>query len=108
MNIGELKKIIEESVRKVFNEELKEILLEAVKSPKPIINESFTPTPPPKPTKTLSPKERNEMFAGMLEGMQNGKIATTEEFIPRSVDTINGALPSGEVSLDQIAGLLQK
>ena len=37
MKTSELKNLIKESVREVFQDELKNILLEAVRSPKPII-----------------------------------------------------------------------
>ena len=51
------------------------------------------------------------MFGGILGEMQNGGTITSQyanEFQPQSVDTINGALPSGEVGLDMIMGLMNK
>ena len=51
------------------------------------------------------------MFGNILGEMQNGGAATSQyanEFKPQSVDTINGALPTGEVGLDMIMGLMNK
>jgi hypothetical protein len=51
------------------------------------------------------------MFGGILGEMQNGGTVTSQyanEFKPQSVDTINGALPAGEVGLDMIMGLMKK
>jgi hypothetical protein len=52
------------------------------------------------------------MFTGIVEEMQQGGIANTAyqgTINPtQPVDTINGALPSGEVGLDMIMGLMKK
>ena len=45
MKIEGLKKLIKEAVREVIQEELKDILLEAVKSPRTTIQETYTPVP---------------------------------------------------------------
>ena len=62
--------------------------------------------------KQLSPAERRNMFAGMIEEMQYGGVANTtyQGTINPSgpVDTINGALPEGQVGLDQIMALMNK
>jgi vacuolar-type H+-ATPase subunit E/Vma4 len=111
MKPSEFKKIIKEAVKEAFQEELKEILLEAVKSPKSIVTESRDTYAQPyieKP-KQLTASERRNMFGGMLEEMQSGKVATTNSipFKPTGpVDTINGTLPEGEVGLDMIMGLM--
>jgi hypothetical protein len=41
MKIDVLKKLIKESVREVIQEELKDILLEAVRTPKTVVRESY-------------------------------------------------------------------
>jgi hypothetical protein len=43
MKATELKKFIKEAVREAIQEELKDILLEAVRSPKQIVRESYLP-----------------------------------------------------------------
>jgi len=123
MKPSEFKTLIKEAVREAFQEELKEILLEAVKAPKGVTvgNGGYGTVTESKGTyaqphieqpKQLSPSERRNMFAGMIEEMQNGGIANTtyQGTINPSgpVDTINGALPEGQVGLDQIMALMNK
>ena len=52
-------------------------------------------------------------MANILGDMAAGKTITTEAlttntFVPRGGDAINGSLPEGNVGLDQIMGLLNK
>jgi hypothetical protein len=111
MKPSEFKKIIKDAVKEAFQEELKEILLEAVKSPKSIVTESRDTYAQPhieKPKK-LTPSERQSMFGGILNEMQNGGVANTNSipFRPTGpVDPVNGSLPEGEVGLDMIMGLI--
>jgi vacuolar-type H+-ATPase subunit E/Vma4 len=111
MKPSEFKKIIKDAVKEAFQEELKEILLEAVKSPKSIVTESRDTYAQPhieKPKK-LTPSERQSMFGGILNEMQNGGVANTNSipFRPTGpVDPVNGSLPEGEVGLDMIMGLM--
>ena len=117
MKSEEFKKLIKEAVREVFVEEMKEILLEAVKSPKGTasvggygtVTESVQPTN----SKPLDPNARKAVMANILGDMAAGKTITTEAltantFVPRGGDAINGSLPEGNVGLDQIMGLLNK
>ena len=119
MDTKQFKKIIKEAVKEVFQEEMREILLEAVKAPKATIvtestntggNNSMLQTGTS--TKTLTAAERKAMFGGMLEEMQNGTLSATSNNIPfRPVpgrDTTSGALPPGEVDFSQIMGLMSK
>jgi hypothetical protein len=114
MKPSEFKKIIKEAVKEAIQEELKEILLEAVRAPKTVVNETIRDTyaqPHLEKPKQLTAAERQAMFGGILGEMQNGGAATSQyanEFQPQSVDTINGALPAGEVGLDMIMGLMSK
>ena len=99
---------------------LKDILVEAVKAPKiPVgiggygtVNESIKDTyaqPHIEKPKQLSPTERRNMFAGMLEEMQNGGVANSAyagNFQPQGPVDPNGALPEGSVGLDQIMALM--
>ena len=123
MKPSEFKTLIKEAVREAFQEELKEILLEAVKAPKGVTvgNGGYGTVTESKGTyaqphieqpKQLSPAERRNMFAGMIEEMQYGGVVNTayQGIINPSgpVDTINGALPEGQVGLDQIMALMNK
>lgn len=107
MKLDVLRKIIREEVKGAIQDELKEILLEAVKSNKQPIQE----THPAK--KQASP----EVKANLREGYKNilGETAaafnTSQVAQPLRVtntDTAgpNGQLPEGEVSMDQIMGIM--
>ena len=112
MKPSDFKKMIKEAVKETIQEELKEILLEAVRAPKTVVNESVRDTyaqPHIENPKKLTAQERRDMFSGMLGEMQMNNPATTAyagDFQPKSVDTINGALPEGNVGLDQIMALM--
>jgi hypothetical protein len=114
MKTTELKNLIKEAVREAIQEELKDILLEAVRTPKTVVHESVRDTyaqPHIEKPKQLTAQERRDMFSGMLGEMQMGGAATSQyagNFNPGSVDTINGALPEGSVGLDQIMALMNK
>lgn len=117
MKTTEFKKFIKEAVKEAIQEELKEILLEAIRSPKTVIKEHVLDTyaqPYIEKPKTLTSEERRNMFSNILGEMQNGGIATSAyagDFNPNQggvIDTINGALPEGNVGLDQIMNLMNK
>jgi hypothetical protein len=118
MKAQELKQLFKEAVREVFQEELKEILLEAVKAPKAsvgqggygTVTESYVQ---PTNTKSLDPAARKAVMSGILGDMTAGRTITTDSittntFVPRGGDAINGSLPEGNVGLDQIMNLLTK
>ena len=79
MKISQLKKIIKEAVKEAIQEEMKDILLEAVKVPKTIVETKKSTTPQFEQQKV------------------NGPVDTT---------SANGTLPAGNVSMDQIMGLM--
>lgn len=122
MKTSVFKQLIKEAVKEVFQEEMKSILLEAIRAPKTIVNESLrdTYTQPSRNTyaqpkidnpKTLSPEERRAMFGNIIENMSGNSTITTNDmttFIPRPVNVENGSLPEGNVGLDQIMGLMNK
>jgi len=124
MKPSEFKKLIKDAVKEAIQEELKEILLEAVKAPKgtPVgvggygnVNESIKDTyaqPHISQPKTLTAEERRNMFSQMLGEMQTGGVANTAYAgnvqVGGPVDTINGALPEGQVGLDQIMAMMNK
>jgi hypothetical protein len=114
MKTTEFKKLIKEAMKEAIQEELKDILLEAVRAPKTVVNEAIRDTyaqPHIEKPKKLTPAERQAMFGGILEEMQYGGAATSQyagNFQPKSVDPINGTLPEGSVGLDQIMALMNK
>jgi hypothetical protein len=114
MKPSDFKKMIKEAVKEAIQEELKDILLEAVRAPKTVVNESVRDTyaqPHIEKPKQLTAQERRDMFSGMLGEMQTGGVATSQyagNFNPTTTDTINGALPEGNVGLDQIMALMNK
>ena len=114
MKLTELKKVLKETVREVIQEELKDILLEAVKTPKVItqspIMESFTPlVPSPTPTTPImSSQDKRDAYKNILGETAAGfNTNNAQSFKPNpGMDVTNGALPEGNVGMDQIMGLL--
>jgi hypothetical protein len=122
MKVSQLKTIVKEAVREAIQDELKDILLEAVRSPKQVVSE-YKPTNPtvstPSPTNPVATKTREEIrenYMNVLGGMMPGKdgtISANTNHMPLQVtntDTAspNGSLPQGNVSMDQIMGLMNK
>ena len=121
MKASALKKLIKEAVKEAIQEELKEVLLEAVKAPKSNIYESKLGTPitnvaPPIPqTPSVSLADKRQSYLDIIGetglNMKSGDAQGfgNKPFNPQgSIDTTspNGALPSGEVGMDQIMGLM--
>jgi len=118
MKLTELKKVLKETVREVIQEELKDILLEAVKSPKvvtqtPII-ESFNPPvsttqlPPSTTTPVMSSQDKRDAYKNILGETAAGfNTNNAQNFRPNpGMDVTNGALPGGNVGMDQIMNLM--
>ena len=129
MKISQLKTIVKEAVKEAIQDELKDILLEAVRSPKQTVYENRMGMPntdvaspsPMNPTMqtpmtTDSRMAMRENIQNVLGGMMpgsNGTMSATTSDIPLQVtnaDTAgpNGQLPAGNVSMDQIMGLMNK
>ena len=120
MKLTELKSIVKTAVREAIQEELKDILLEAVKTPKQVVQE-YRPAAPVAATPVHQPLPENDRVA-MRENIQNvlgnmmpgsnGTVNATTANMPLQVssgDTTspNGQLPAGNVSTDQIMNLMQ-
>jgi len=115
MKTSELKNIIKEAVKEVFQEEMKDILLEAVRGNKQSINESemktinFNSNSLPhrsNPNITNAKQEYMNILGDIAKGPKSGFDG---EFKANSnVDTINGALPEGQLGIDQIMNLIHK
>jgi hypothetical protein len=122
MKASAFKQLIEDSVRKVIQEELREILLEAVKAPrqtivKEVINEanaSNMTAPTNNNVKKFDPMEMKSKYMGLLDGMKEqmsqGTVTLTTNDLQMTgpVDNVNGSLINGDLPLDMIAGLMNK
>jgi hypothetical protein len=117
MKIDGLKKLIKEAVREAIQEELKDILLEAVKSPKTVVQENYIPVPPqpisiqPNGTTVNHDLKRNlrSMIGGEFDAVITANSSHVQpSYVPPPVNTAGegSSLPGGEVSLDQIMGIM--
>jgi len=117
MKIDGLKKLIKEAVREAIQEEIKDILLEAVKSPKTIVSEAYTPASSQPVVFQTSGTTVNHDLRRNLRGMIGGEFDATitansshaqPTYTPPPVNTAGegSSLPGGEVSLDQIMGIM--
>ena len=119
MKLSPLKTIVKEAVKEAIQEEMKDILIEAVRSPKQTVYEHNVGTPTtnvvaPTPMSTDSRIAMRENIQNVLGGMMpgaNGTLSATSANVPLQVgsgDTTspNGSLPQGSVSMDQIMGLM--
>ena len=127
MKLSQLKSIVKDAVKEAIQEEMKDILMEAVRSPKQTVYENRMGTPTtdvaapgpmnPVAQTPLSTDKRMELkenmmkvLGGMMPGA-NGTMSATTLDVPLQVgsgDTTsqNGSLPNGNVSMDQIMGLM--
>ena len=119
MKISQLKKIIKEAVKEAIQEEMKEILIEAVRAPKQVVSDVSKPSPTnPVAQSKLPDNDRlklRENMMNVLDGMMpgsDGTLSDTTSNVPLNVkgpvDTTsaNGSLPEGNVSMNQIMGLM--
>jgi hypothetical protein len=114
MKLTELKKVLKETVREVIQEELKDILLEAVKTPKVVtqtpVMESYNPSiPSPSPTTpVMSSQEKRDAYKNILGETAAGfNTNNVQSFRPNpGMDVANGTLPDGNVGMDQIMNLM--
>lgn len=111
MKKSEFKNLMKEAVREAIQEELKDILLEAVKSPTVVqqptpVMENKTPQ-----QQQMDAKSKREAYANILG--QTAQSFTTNNVQPKfqapsGFDAANGTLPGGELGMDQIMGLINK
>ena len=128
MKLSQLKTIVKEAVKEAIQEEMKDILMEAVRSPRQTVVERITATPstdpgtpsPLNPVMQTSLPETDKLklrenMMSVLDSMRpgaDGTIQANTNSMPLqvgSVDTTspNGQLPQGNVSMDQIMGLMK-
>ena len=128
MKLSQLKTIVKEAVKEAIQEEMKDILMEAVRSPKQTVYENRMGTPTtdvaapspmnpvmqtsmPEDTRMAMKENIQNVLGGMMPGA-NGTLSATTGNLPLQMgsgDTTspNGSLPQGNVSMDQIMGLMQ-
>ena len=111
MKSTEFKKLIKEAVREVIQEELKDILLEAVRTPKTVVRESYastsSPISPSQPSFAQPSVDLRSKYMDILdETALSFNSSQAQAFNPRGVDPVNGNLGEGEVGMDQIMSLL--
>jgi len=128
MKLSQLKSIVKDAVKEAIQEEMKDILMEAIRSPKQTVyeNRMGIPTtdvavpsstnpvmqsPLPETDKAQLRENMMNVLGGMMPGA-NGTLSATSTDVPLKmtgpVDTTspNGSLPQGNVSMDQIMGLM--
>jgi hypothetical protein len=128
MKPSELKSFIKEAVREAIQEELKDILLEAVRAPKLPIQETYQMSPvavdittPQLPQKSAT--EKRAMMESIMGDMRRGQDTlsfnsadargaginqTTLQVAPGMNTSGEGSsLPAGNVGLDMIMGLMK-
>jgi hypothetical protein len=112
MKTDALKKFIKEAVKEAIQEELKDILLEAVRSPKPVVQETLNPQVFSKPNITPNiQRDLRSLIGGEFETAFSANSSHAQpSFNPSpTINTVGegSALPGGEVSLNQIMGLMK-
>ena len=124
MKPSELKSFIKEAVREAIQEELKDILLEAVRAPKLPIQETYQMSPvavdttaPQLPQKSAT--EKRAMMESIMGDMRRGQDTlnfTTQNIAANTLQVAPGmntsgegsSLPAGNVGLDMIMGLMKR
>jgi hypothetical protein len=117
MKAQDFKRLIKEAVREAIQEELKDILLEAVRTPKTQVVESYTQPAQSQPTKSAADKKA--MMESIMGDMRRGQDTlnfTTQNIAANTLQVTPGMntmgdgtkLPEGNVGLDMIMGLMNK
>ena len=121
MKLDILRKIIREEVKGAIQEELKDLLLEAIRTPKQVVEtQTYKPSPsstgtshfiPTTSTVTVSKEQLRENYRNIL-GETAASFNTSQVGKPLqltgTMDTAspNGRLPEGEVPMNMIMGLM--
>lgn len=108
MKQNALKLLIKQAVKEAIQEELRDILLEAVRSPKQTIVEHVQPSSPAVGS-SMNTQDRRAIFQNILGDMQS---QFTTQHLPQNFNpqgaVPGGDLPPGEVDISQIMGLMSK
>lgn len=111
MDIKKFKLLIKESVREVFNEEMKTILLEALKGNKQsVLTETKMTQSDDGSLTNFRNSLRNSIMGEEGFNFNTNNLSSQPKYTPPPVSTVGEgtALPVGEVSLDQIMNLITK
>jgi hypothetical protein len=120
MKPSEFKKLIKESVREAIQEELKDILLEAVRSNKQPITESYrvsddrtlnfnTNAIQHQVKPSVNAKQAYmDILGEMSQGPKSGFDGEFKVNGPMNTMSEGSALPEGQLGLDQIMGLIKR
>ena len=109
MKLDILRKIIREEVKGAIQDELKEILLEAVKSNKQPIQETQPVKSPASPEIKANLRENYRNILGETAATFNtSQVAQPLRVTNTDTAGPNGQLPEGEVSMDQIMGIMNR
>jgi hypothetical protein len=118
MKAQDFKRLIKETVKEAIQEELKDILLEAVRTPKTQMVESYIQPTQPQPS-TTSVAEKKAIMESIMGDMRRGQDTlnfTTQNIADNTLQVTPGMntmgdgtkLPEGNVGLDMIMGLMNK
>lgn len=105
------RKIIREEVKAAIQEELKDILLEAVRAPKTVVSEAPVKAPPvqaPSKTREQIRESYKNVLGETAQAFNTSHINQPLQISSTDTASPNSALPTGEVSMDQIMGLMNK
>ena len=116
MKLNELKNTIKIAVKEAIQEEIKDILLEAVKGNRQVVNEnqisSITSIKKPNIAPTKSRKEMRDSYANILgetaASFNSNNVSQPLRVTSTDTTSPNGQLPTGEVGMDQIMGLMNQ
>jgi len=124
MKAQDFKRLIKEAVREAIQEELKDILLEAVRAPKTPVMEAPVGgvgygVANTSPTPTKSSADKRAMMESIMGDMRRGQDTlnfTTQNIAANTLQVTPGMntmgdgtkLPEGNVGLDMIMGLMNK
>lgn len=102
MKESQFRSILKECVREVFREEVKDILLEAVKAPKSkFVSEQASP-------KSTSFKPSLTSMADILKETSDEQLGNVPFNMPTDGDSVNGELPAGDIPEDMLNKLIGK
>lgn len=115
MKSSELKKMLKEAVREAMREELQDILVEAINSAQSTSPVTENTTQRPSLAQDFSDEQQTAFRQQLRSQMMGGDMtfnsghAQPMGFNPPPMNTAGegSALPSGEVSMDQIMGLMR-
>lgn len=111
MKSTELKKMIKDAVKEAIQEEMKDILLEAVRAPKgssvAVVQESVQPQLSNAQPQMSAEQRRNMYEQALNETTLSFNSSQAQTFRPPAgYDPANGTLPGGEVDMSQIMNLM--